>query len=159
GVAFQTEILFTDSTFIPPDTEGDVGPTQILTTTNGRIKVFDKTGVVGGLNSDLDVFFNSVRNGVGTTDPHIRYDRLSQRWFVTCVTLTATGVPNRHLIAVSSGPTITGAASFTFFQFQQDFAQSNSDTNGFVDFPTLGVDKFALYIGGNVINSTFTAYV
>src|SRR6266446_954415 len=39
-----------ESMFIPPDSVGDVGPTQILAAANGRIKVFDKTGSLGGLN-------------------------------------------------------------------------------------------------------------
>src|SRR5689334_10480209 len=47
GLNFKTMGVFTDSGFIPPDTMGDVGPTQILATANGRIKVFDKaTGAV-----------------------------------------------------------------------------------------------------------------
>ena len=53
---------FPESGSIPPDSMGDVGPSQILVGVNGRIKVFDKTGVLGGLDSDMDVFFNSVRN-------------------------------------------------------------------------------------------------
>src|SRR5205085_11843321 len=74
-----------ESGFIPPDSVGDVGPTQILVAANGRIKVFDKAGNLGGLNETTDTFFQSVRNGSGTSDPHIRYDRLSGRWFVTAI--------------------------------------------------------------------------
>jgi hypothetical protein len=136
---------------IPPDSVGDVGPTQILVASNGRIKVFSKAGVLGGLNATLDTFFNSVRNAAGTTDPHIRYDRLTQRWFVVIINLTTTN--NRVLVAVSSGPTIVSSASFTFFFFQHNTVAPAGDAGLFADYPTLGVDKNALYIGTNNFTS------
>lgn len=136
-----------ESFSVPPDTVGDVGPTQVLVASNGRIKVFSKAGVLGGLNADMDTFFTSVQNAAGTTDPHVRYDRLAQRWFVVIINLTATN--NRVLLAVSSGPTITNSASFTFFFFQQNVVTPAGDAGLFADYPTLGVDKNALYIGTN----------
>ncbi len=144
--------------YIPPDSMGAVGPTQVMVIANGRIKVFDKTGVLGALNTTTDTFFATVRNVSSTSDPHIRYDRLTGRWFVVMINVST---PNRVLIAVSSGPIITGTASFTFYQFQQDTVGTvpNGDTGGLADYPTLGVDKNALYIGVNVFNSTLTAYI
>lgn len=144
-------IVVSESGYIPPDTQGDVGPTQVMICANGRLKVFSKTGVVGGLNIDMDLFFVSVRNGQATGDCHIRYDRLSARWFVVAFNF---GAPNRLLIAMSSGPTITNSSSFTFFQFQQDLVGTpGADLGAFADYPTLGVDKFALYIGCNMFTS------
>ncbi|MFZ1322921.1 MAG: hypothetical protein WAT71_15295 [Ignavibacteria bacterium] len=153
GANFQGPKL-SESGYIPPDTQGDVGPTQALVCANGRIKVYSKAGVVGGLNSDLDVFFNSVRNGSGISDPHIRYDRLTQRWYV--VAINTQSAPNRIVIARSSGPTISNLASFTFFQFTANLPGSLS---GFADYPTLGVDKNALYIGMNMFNAALTAFI
>jgi hypothetical protein len=147
-----------ESGFIPPDSVGDVGPAQFIVAANGRIKSFDKaTGVLGGLNETTDTFFASVRNNSGTSDPHVRYDRLSGRWFITAINVST---PNRVLIAVSTGSTITGHASFNFFQFQHDLVGTtpNADTGNFADYDTLGVDKFALYIGVNMFNSTGTAF-
>ena len=143
--------------YIPPDSMGTVGPSQVLVIVNGRIKVFSKTGTLGPLNADTDTFFSSVSTA-GTSDPHVRYDRLSQRWFITMIDVAS---DNKILIAVSSGPTITGSSSFTFFQFQHDLVGTtpNSDTGGFADYDTLGVDKFALYIGVNVYNSSGTAVI
>ena len=150
-----------ESGFIPPDSMGDVGPSQILVAINGRIKVFDKNGVLGSLNVTMNTFFNSVRGGVGVSDPHVRYDRLSQRWFVTIINVPSQG-PNRVLIAMSSpaGSPITSTSSFTFFQFQQDTVGApGPDLNGFADYDTLGVDRLALYIGVNMFNQAGDAFV
>ena len=143
-----------ESGFIPPDSMGAVGPTQVLVIVNGRIKVFSKTGVLGSLNATTNTFFGSVRTS-SVSDPHVRYDRSSGRWFVTMIDVSAV---NRVLIAVSSGSTITNASSFTFFEFQHDQVgpTPNADTGGFADYDTLGVDASALYIGVNVFDSTLT---
>ena len=142
--------------WIPPDSMGAVGPTQVVVIVNGRVRVFDKSGNLGALDADTDDFFSSVRGGSSTSDPHVRYDRLSQRWFIVMINVST---PNRVLLAVSSGPVITSSSSFTFFQFQHDLVgtQPNSDTGGFADYPTLGVDAQALYIGVNVFNAAGTA--
>lgn len=130
---------------IPPDSIGDVGPTQVLMHVNGRIKVYDKfTGAVGGLDVSDTTFWTSVSNGVGISDPRVDYDRLSGRWFLSMINVAATS--NRILIAVSSGPTITNAASFTFFQI--------TTATQFLDYDTLGVDANALYIGGNIFTTS-----
>ena len=151
-------IQSSEAPYVPPDSMGAVGPTQLLVIANGRIKVFDKTGVPGPLNADTDVFFASVLNGSSLTDPQARFDRLSSRWFVAGISVDT---PDRVMIAVSSGPTITGAASFTFFQFQHDLVGTvpNPDTGGFLDYDSLGIDANALYMGGNVFNAAGDAYL
>lgn len=143
--------------YVPPDSMGAVGPSQILVIVNGRIKVFDKSGALGALNATTDNFFASVRSA-STSDPHVRYDRLSQRWFITMIDVAT---PNRVLIAVSSGPVISGSTSFSFFQFRHDLVgpAPNSDSGGFADYDTLGVDKNALYIGVNVFNAAGTSLI
>ena len=145
-----------ESGYVPPDSNGAVGPTQVLVTANGRFKLYDKTGALLGLNVSDGTFFASVTSGAGVSDPHVRYDRLSGRWFISDITTTATS--NRILIAVSSGSTITDSSSFTFFQFQHDLVGTtpNADTGGFADYDTLGVDANALYIGINEFNPSFS---
>ena len=154
-----------ESAAIPPDTMGGVGPTQVLVASNGRLKVFDRAGVLGPLDVEDGVFWASVSNGDFVTDPRVRYDRLSARWFLTIINVPTDLLgnprgPNRILVAVSSGPTITSAATFTFFQFQQDLPPpAGADLNGFADYDTLGVDRFALYVGANVFTQDTTTFV
>ena len=161
GVNFLA-VTLAQAGFVPPDTMGDVGPNQIVVCVNSRIRTFTKAGVAdGALDANADVFFSSVSAGSGTTDPRVRYDRLTGRWFVSMLNLLT---PDRIMIAMSSGPSITSTSSFTFFQFQHDLVGTtpNADTGGFADYDTLGVDNKALYIGVNVFNPGFigtTGYV
>jgi hypothetical protein len=147
GVSFLATDVNEGPGYVPPDAMGDVGPTQILVAANGRIKVFDKNGNLGALDADMDNFFNSVRNGSGTSDPRVRYDRLSKRWFVVIINVASTN--NRVLLAVSSDSVITSSSSFTFFYFQHNTVAPAGDNNRFADYPTLGIDINALYIGTN----------
>jgi hypothetical protein len=144
-----------------PDTMGDVSPSQVLVCLNGRFKVFDRSGTLGNLNVTADVFFSTVRAGNPTLFPRVVWDRLTNRWFIFMANSPASGA-NRILLAVSdSSGTITSGASFTFFQFQQDQVGStpNSDTNGITDFPSLGVDANAVYIGSNIFNPLNSAFL
>jgi hypothetical protein len=95
-----------------------------------------------------NAFFNSVRGGEPTADPRVRYDRLSGRWFITMRTVSIPPASNRMVLAVSNGGNIVNSSSFTFFQFPVT-VDLTFPVGSFFDFPSLGVDKFALYIGGN----------
>jgi hypothetical protein len=150
----------TDTGAFPPDSMGTVGPTQFIVFSNGRIRSFTKAGAADGvINANPDVFFASVMTPVGgsvvlnfTSDPQIRYDRFTGRWFMSIIDVPctintcATTAPNRWLLAVSnaaSNGTISGATVWTFFQFQ-------ADASNFCDYPSLGIDVNALYVGCNM---------
>lgn len=143
----------------PPDTMGAVGPTQFFLTINGRVRTFNKTtGAADGvLNADTDVFFSSVMTPVGvggvdsnfTSDPHVFYDRVTKRWFMVIIDVPNVGEHvNRILLAVSDAASngvlsVSTVWSFFFIPVASDFA----------DYPTLGVDTNALYIGTNMFTA------
>src|SRR4029077_136350 len=139
------------SNFVPPDSMGAVGPSQILVSVNGRIRVYDKQGNLGGLNLSDSAFWAPVRNGAEPTDPGVEYDRLSERWSVSAVNVEATN--NRVMLAVSNGPTISNASSFTFFSFNEA-SPPPAGPSRFADYPQLGVDANAIYIGVNEFTSS-----
>ncbi|MDP9341121.1 MAG: IPT/TIG domain-containing protein [Actinomycetota bacterium] len=149
GTSFTGATISDTPGFVPPDTMGAVGPTQFIVTVNGRFRSFSKsTGVAdGALNVDPDVFFASVIVA-GTSDPRIRYDRLSGRWFITMIDINSTD--NRILIAVSNTSTITSASNFTFYDIPSDSTAPTRTLTDFADYDTLGIDANALYIGINV---------
>ncbi len=139
-----------ETPYTPPDTQGDVSPTQVLVGVNGRIKVFDKAGNVGALNTNMDNFFLSVAGAGGVTNPRVRWDRLTGRWIVLAITLE--GANNKVVLAVSDSGTIDASTTFSFFSFAQGIG--GGDAAQFADSPTLGVDRSALYIGTNQFGST-----
>jgi hypothetical protein len=169
GISF-TGATLSDAGAFPPDVMGAVGPTQYVIFVNGRVRTFNKTtGAADGvINADPDAFFSLVMTppGVGeitfTSDPNVRYDRLSGRWFLTIIDVTAnssTGAltrANRVLIAVSDGSIITPSTVWSFTYYQ--------NPTFFDDYPSLGIDANALYIGTDkfTVAGTFTntkAYV
>ncbi len=151
----------------PPDNNGDVGTTQIFISQNFRFRVYAKPSVIAAavttpngtsttllsgpvMDISTNNFFRTAFAGVNTTDPHIRFDRLTSRWFIVAQSTNET-TNNYLLFAVSSGATITGTASFTFFRVQlSSFPAGNADIGKFLDYPTLGVDKNSLYLGANI---------
>ena len=153
GVNFTAATLAgTNSTgSFPPDCDGAVGPTQYIVAVNGRIVTFNKTtGVADAvLNATTNTFFTSVRSGSGTSDPMCRYDRLSARWFISIINVST---PNRWLLAVSdaaSNGTISGTTVWTYYFFIPA-TTSPTISNGSTclsDYPSLGVDNNALYMG------------
>jgi hypothetical protein len=149
-----------DSGSFPPDTMGAVGPAQYIVAINDRFRSFNKATATadGGIDVDSDIFFQPVMTVAGpdqkatyTTDPRIRYDRSIGRWIIAMIDVTedSTGatIANRVMLAVSNGPVITGATNWTFFYFQQDVVEPAGDFGNFADYPTLGIDSNALYIG------------
>jgi hypothetical protein len=167
GTSF-TGATLADTGAFPPDSMGAVGPTQFVVFVNGRLRTFNKTtGAADGvINADPDVFFASVMtppiaplNINFTSDPQVRYDRLSGRWILTIIDVPSANnigdTPNRILIAVSdaaSSNAITAGTVWTFFFVQQNTV-GGGDTAEFLDYPSLGVDNLALYVGGNMFDA------
>jgi hypothetical protein len=165
-----TGATLTDTGAFPPDSMGTVGPTQFVVFVNGRIRTFNKsTGAADGvLDANPDVFFSSVMTSVTppvienfTSDPQIRYDRLSGRWFLSIIDVPCTDgncfgtAPNRWLLAVSnaaSAGVLTGSTVWTFYFVQQN-TTGGGNTGEFLDYPSLGVDANALYVGGNMFDA------
>jgi hypothetical protein len=165
---FSSSLSFTGATLadteaLPPDSMGAVGPAQFIVAVNGRLRSFNKqTGVADGvLDVNPDVFFEAVMTPPATnnftSDPRIRYDRLSGRWFFIIIDVPgrAGALPNRVMLAVSDSGVITASTVWTFFQFQQDLVtpRNSTDNGKFADYPTLGIDAHALYIGVNIFGT------
>ncbi len=147
GLSFDTFDSDPSEGPFPPEPAGAIGPTQFLMANNSVIESFDKgTGQPDGqIHVALDSFFASVSNGFTAVEPHLRYDRFSGDWFVTAIN---TGVPNRLLIAVSNGASITSATTWAFYYYDVS-TNVPSAASCFVDNPSLGVDVNALYIGAD----------
>jgi hypothetical protein len=154
----------------PPDNNGEVGTTQIAFTVNGRIRFYNKPTVTGTavttptgtsntepgspvFDVDSDVFLTDATLGIDVgSDPHVRFDRLTQRWVIVQIDITNTK-NNYCQVAISSGPSVTSNSSWTMYYFR--VGDTGSPTTWFFDYPTLGIDNKSLYIGGNMFTSQF----
>lgn len=155
----------------PPDCNGDISSaSQVLIVVNGRVKAFNVPGVNVAaatttnvsstapmaspvLNLDLDAFFANAGLGISAvTDPHVRFDRLSNKWFVIAQDKSHT-FQNYICIAVSNTSVLAAGSSFTIY-YMQATTNSAVPSEDYFDYPTLGVDKHALYIGGSIFHKT-----
>jgi hypothetical protein len=154
-----TALTLSDTFAFPPDSMGAVGPTQYLAVCNGRIRSFLKTtGAMDGvLNETTETFFSSVlQMGGFTSDPRVKYDRSSDRWFVIMLGIIDEGDPDRIMVAVSDGGILTGGTVWSYYYF---LPAPDSSPDDFADFPTLGIDVNALYIGVNFFDGTFGSFL
>lgn len=160
--------------FSPPDCIGDLSTAnQLMIAVNGRLKVFNVPTVTEAaavttqsssnislsnpvLNLDIDAFFSNSSLGLKDfSDPHVRFDRLSGRWFLCIIDIT-NPVKNYLVIAVSNSTVLTPTSTFSIYYLQS--ATGNPANNNFFDYPTLGVDANALYIGGNTFDTAGPAF-
>ncbi len=155
GHNFTSSTYGVNSSAIPADCNGVVGPRHFVEFINGTFAVYNKTnGQSVKRIADTKFWSNAgivLATSDGITDPRIVYDPLSQRWFASMVdfdasTAGAGGDPtlesNDFLLAVSLTSDPTG--SWKGFLFQAD-----PDHGYFADFPTLGVDATGVYISGD----------
>ena len=147
-----------DGGLFPPDSDGAIGPTQFVVAINNRFRSFSKTtgSADGVLDVNPDTFFAPVKTpGFNfTSDPKIRFDRGSNRWFIVMIDVPggAGALPNRLMIAVSDSDIIAPSTIWTFFYV-------DAPAGRFIDYPTLGTDANALYIGGNIFSTSTSAFL
>ena len=150
----------------PPDSMLAVGPTQILAAANHGIVSFNKfTGLKDNIiETSLTGFANFFQFRLGRTalvevgDPRVRYDQFTDRWFFCCISLNFILVeglpiflPNFLFIAFSDTGIITKTTKWTAFAFAPTDLFPPGDFASHLDFPTLGIDANALYIGAGVL--------
>jgi len=187
-------IDFTSSTFsnVPApniyvhDTMGALGPEQYISTLNAGIRSFciDREKAVafpdGVLDTVLANFMNISEETSGAdnaiiSDPIIRFDTFSKRWYIMCIAFTLRAfsedsIPSNNFIcvAVSDSSVITPCTKWRILQIPHNQVPGpdgqGGDDGGFFDFPSLAVDKHAVYIGANIFNVLpagidMTAYV
>ena len=81
---------------------------------------------LGGLNTTTNNFFASVGGATnGTSDPHVRYDRLERA--LVPVIITVANCPNESCSRSARDP-ISSQSSFTFFRFQREAGASSTTT-------------------------------
>lgn len=130
-----------DSGWIPPDTNGAVGPNHLVVALNGRVRFQTRTGQT--LNDfTLAAFFG----GGDIFDPLVRFDPLGNRFVMTA--MADRNSPNSAVvIAVSQTSDPTG--TWSFFRLDAD-----PHDFGWADFPKMGIDNNWVTISANLIGGS-----
>lgn len=139
--------------YVPPDTVGDVGPTQFMQAVNGGLAVFSKDGqnLTGPINDSS--FWNGLSGCQptvtrGLTDPTVNYDQFADRWVYSELSYdmsTSPWGPSYMCIAVSS----TGDATDSWYRYV--FPVGNGVLT---DYPKLGVWPDGYYLSFNDFSNT-----
>jgi hypothetical protein len=126
--------------FIPPDTMGAVGMSQYVVTTNGSYSVYDKySGQRLALMKDTDFWAAAGQTGANG-DTRIMYNADAKRFV-----MVAFGANTKDLqIAVSDTDNALGTWKSTKFE-----GYAGLGFGATADYPTLAIDKNAVYIGTN----------
>ena len=126
---------------IPPDSNGAVSASFILTTVNAFINVKNRSGALLFSQRQDDFWAPVAGPNAGSFDPQARFDAFGGRFIVTAATNAFDPVNARLLIAVSQTSDPTGA--WHRFAIQADPAQLR-----WLDFPQLGYNKKWIVVGG-----------
>jgi hypothetical protein len=113
-VAMSFEAVSDNNMAIPPNAQGAVGPSQVMTMLNTQVRIQSKTGTVTSTMS-LASFWASVH---GTAfDPRLLYDKSSGRWIAAC-DANAWSDSSKVFFAISSTSDPTGL--WNFYSFDAD---------------------------------------
>lgn len=134
--------------YVPPDTNGAVGATQVVEWVNASFAVFNKStgaavyGPVAG--NTLWTGFGGLCETDNDGDPIAQYDKAANRWVMTQFAVSGAKpptVPYLQCVAVSTTADATG--SYYRYSFQMP---------NFNDYPKLGVWPDAYYMSFNIFN-------
>ena len=135
--------------FLPPDTNGAVGPNHYIQNVNVCFRVWNKSGTPLTATTSFVTLFSAL--GCGTSingDPIVLYDQLADRWLISEFCTVAN--PNDHqLIAVSKTNDPSGA------YYLYDFPMPN---NKFNDYPHLSVWADAYYMTDNQFSPSLKTF-
>jgi hypothetical protein len=136
--------------FIPPDTNGAVGATKMMSTLNSNYVVEQKSnGAVVGSAVGMDTFW-SAAGATSPFDPKTFYDPYSQRWIVAAVDAAGSaGSGILYGISDSSDP------SGTWHLYKLDVDSTDAT---WADYPGVGFNKNFLVITVNMFDNASNAY-
>src|SRR2546421_9568916 len=81
-----TGTTFSQSGYIPPDTNGAIGPNHFVESVNGAFAIYSRTGtLVSRVNPNTFFDPDGPQGNNGVFDPRIVYSRQFDRWFATAM--------------------------------------------------------------------------
>src|SRR6266705_209115 len=152
GVA-EADTVALGQGFLPPDTNGEIGPNHFVQTVNVAFRVYDRTGAPLMALTSIGALFATIPGSCASTedgDPIVLYDQLADRWLISQFCVSVANPNNHQLIAISKTGDPTGA------YYLYDFMMPNNDFN---DYPHFGMWPDAYYMTDNEFNQAGTAFL
>jgi hypothetical protein len=129
-----------NSGLIPPDSNGAVSGSFILTTVNGFINVKNRSGALL-FSQNRDAFWGEPN---GAFDPQARFDPVAGRFIITSASNQGDAVNSRLLMAVTQTSDPTGA-------WHKFAIPADPEQLAWLDFPQLGYNgKWIVVSGANI---------
>jgi hypothetical protein len=137
---------------VPPDTNGDIGPTRYVHWVNLSFAIFDRAGnrVLGPSagNTPWAGFADPICANTSQGDPVVKYDRMADRWVFTLFAFNTDRrgnpvAPFEQCFAVST----TGDPACPYNRYSW-----NTGNAGFPDYPKLGVWPDGYYMSVNIFS-------
>jgi hypothetical protein len=121
---------------LPPDTNGEVGPTQYVQIVNTDFAVYSKSGAVLRTATPVNQLWANASGECKTHndgDPVVLYDQLAKRWLLSQFIATPTGNPGDDQYGECIAVSTTSDATGSYYLYEFDFG-----TDVFYDYPKLG---------------------
>lgn len=134
------QALADDNSYIPPDTQGAVGPNHLIVTLNTQIKIQNRAGSALSTTS-LNSFWSSLGYS-SMFDPRVLYDSQSNRW--VCVSLADYRSATSALL-ISASETGDPRGAWRLYGVDVDSGNQN-----FADYPVVGYNNNWIVVTVNI---------
>ncbi|MEI6206552.1 MAG: VCBS repeat-containing protein [Desulfuromonadales bacterium] len=148
------QAIVDNNTSIPPDTQGAVGPSHVMTTLNSEVRIQSKTGTIIST-VPLSSFFSTLKNASNAAfdvfDPHVRFDPIGSRWVIAA---TADGEASTSATLVGVSQTTDPTGNWYLMSIRADSTGTN-----WADYPALGMNKDWIVITVNLFGVASSKFV
>jgi hypothetical protein len=132
-----------NGSLVPPDTQGDVGPSHYVQILNSKFSIYNKNGVkiLGPLNNST--IFNGLPHNINDGDGIVLYDENADRWLFSQFSVTNSDGTYWENVAISQTNDPTGS----WYRYQFEFEDMP-------DYPKLAVWRDGYYMTIRRFNSS-----
>jgi hypothetical protein len=141
-----------NSTSIPPDVNGTVGPNHTIVTLNTQVRIQDKNGVNISTVS-LNSFWSPIGGLTSTYDPKALYDHVANRWIIVS---SAEPQSNNSCTLLAVSKTSDPTQGWNMYKVDVDATNTK-----WVDFPSIGFNDRWIVVQMNLFpmpNNTATSH-
>ena len=135
--------------WFPPDTQIAAGPEYIVEAVNSGFMVYSKTGVRTRAYTNFETFVNLPSpwetNDAFCYDPRVVFNRETNQFVMTVMGRDDTNLKSYVWVLVSRTDNPNGL----WWLYRIDFSFGSSGSEQWLDYASLGVDHWGVYITGN----------